>query len=66
MKYEEWIRYEQQREAQNEIFAWVSIPEIPLEPNPDSPLASKRKTAVKQKDIFGNFASHHITTPPSE
>ena len=27
MKYEEWIRYELQRQEQKDVFAWVSIPE---------------------------------------
>ena len=48
MKYEDWIRYEQQREKQAEVFAWVSLPERP--PQPGFEINHSLSTQERQKN----------------
>ena len=48
MKYEDWIRYEQQRERQPEIFAWVRLPEQP--PEPEIKISRTISTQGRQKN----------------
>ncbi|MEN8240922.1 MAG: hypothetical protein ABFS17_03285 [Chloroflexota bacterium] len=51
MKYEDWIRYEQQREKQPEVFAWVSLPLRP--PRPRFSINNSIKTQERGKMVRG-------------
>ena len=59
MKYEDWIKYENERLNQLDVFAWVSIPERPQEEITRSAPVSEPDLISKQKEI-PRFSNIHL------